>query len=29
MTFDYDAVAKGKHLEQNILLNKGDTIVVP
>ena len=29
MTFDYDAVAKGKHLEQNILLQKGDTIVVP
>ena len=29
MTFDYDAVAKGKRLEQNILLQKGDTIVVP
>ena len=28
MTFDYDAVAKGKRLEQNILLQKGDTIVV-
>lgn len=29
MPFDYDAVAKGKHLEQNIILNRGDTIVVP
>jgi len=29
LTFDYDAVSKGKHLEQNILLQKGDTIVVP
>ena len=29
MAFDYDAVAKGKRLEQNILLQKGDTIVVP
>lgn len=27
--FDYDAVAKGKALQQNILLNTGDTIVVP
>lgn len=29
INFDYDAVAKGKRLEQNILLNRGDTIVVP
>lgn len=29
MPFDYDAVAKGKHLEQNIILNRGDNIVVP
>lgn len=29
MTFDYDSVAKGKRLEQNIVLQKGDTIVVP
>lgn len=29
LNFDYDAVAKGKRLEQNILLNRGDTIVVP
>ncbi len=27
--FDYDDVAKGKRLEQNVLLNRGDTIVVP
>ena len=29
LRFDYDAAAKGKHLEQNILLDRGDTIVVP
>jgi len=29
LNFDYDAVAKGKRLEQNILLERGDTIVVP
>jgi polysaccharide export outer membrane protein len=27
--FNYDAVLKGKHREQNILLSPGDTIVVP
>lgn len=27
--FDYDAVLKGKHMELNILLTAGDTIVVP
>jgi len=27
--FDYDDVSKGKHLEQNIFLKPGDTIVVP
>ncbi len=27
--FDYDDVSKGKHLEQNITLKPGDTIVVP
>lgn len=27
--FDYDAVSKGDHLEQNIKLHKGDVIVVP
>jgi len=27
--FDYDDVSRGKHLEQNILLKPGDTIVVP
>lgn len=29
LNFDYDDVAKGKRLEQNFLLNTGDTIVVP
>lgn len=29
LPFDFDAVAKGKHLEQNISLIPGDTIVVP
>jgi polysaccharide export outer membrane protein len=29
MRFDYGSVAKGKHLEQNILLQSGDTVVVP
>jgi polysaccharide export outer membrane protein len=28
-TFDYDAVLKGEHMEQNILLHPDDTIVVP
>jgi len=27
--FDYDDVSTGKHLEQNIILKPGDTIVVP
>lgn len=27
--FDYEAVSKGKQLEQNIVLNRGDVIVVP
>ena len=27
--FNYDDVSKGKHLEQNIFLKEGDTIVVP
>jgi polysaccharide export outer membrane protein len=27
--FRYDDVAKGRHLEQNILLRSGDTVVVP
>ncbi len=27
--FDYDDVSQGKHLEQNITLKPGDTIVVP
>ena len=27
--FDYDDVSQGKHLEQNIILKPGDTIVVP
>jgi polysaccharide export outer membrane protein len=29
ITFDYDDVAKGKALEQNVLLERGDVIVVP
>ncbi|NPA95734.1 MAG: polysaccharide export protein [Thermodesulfobacteria bacterium] len=29
LEFDYDEVSKGKHLEQNIILKPGDTIVVP
>ncbi len=29
LPFNYDAVIKGKHPEQNILLQPGDTIVVP
>lgn len=29
LSFDYDEVAKGKHLEQNIQLKRGDVIVVP
>lgn len=27
--FDYDDVSRGKHLEQNITLKPGDTIIVP
>jgi len=27
--FDYDDVSKGKHLEQNILLQNGDVVVIP
>jgi polysaccharide export outer membrane protein len=27
--FDYDEVVRGQHLEQNIVLEKGDVIVVP
>ena len=27
--FDYDDVLKGKHLEQNIILEAGDTVTVP
>jgi polysaccharide export outer membrane protein len=27
--FDYDDVSEGKHLEQNIVLKRGDVIVVP
>jgi polysaccharide export outer membrane protein len=29
LEFDYDEVAKGKRLEQNIFLKPGDTIIVP
>jgi polysaccharide export outer membrane protein len=29
LPFNYDAVIKGKHPEQNILLQPGDTVVVP
>ena len=29
LRFDYDEVAKGKNLEQNIRLHRGDVIVVP
>jgi len=29
MMFDYDDVAKGKHLEQNITIKRGDVIIVP
>jgi polysaccharide export outer membrane protein len=29
MSFNYDAVRKGKKLEQNIELMAGDTVVVP
>lgn len=29
LKFDYDSVSKGKQLEQNILLNRGDVVVVP
>lgn len=29
LRFDYDAVAKGKALEQNVSLERGDVIVVP
>jgi polysaccharide biosynthesis/export protein len=27
--FDYDAVLKGQHMESNINLTPGDTVVVP
>jgi polysaccharide export outer membrane protein len=27
--FNYDAVIKGKHMEQNVVLRPGDTVVVP
>jgi polysaccharide biosynthesis/export protein len=27
--FDYDDVAEGKHMEQNIILRRGDIIIVP
>jgi polysaccharide export outer membrane protein len=27
--FRYNDVAKGRHLEQNILLQSGDTVIVP
>lgn len=27
--FNYSSVAKGKHLEQNVILRKGDVVVVP
>ena len=29
LPFNYDAVIKGKHAEQNIVLHPGDTIIVP
>ena len=29
LPFNYSAVLKGEHMEQNILLSPGDTIVVP
>jgi polysaccharide biosynthesis/export protein len=29
LPFDYKAVIKGEHMEQNILLKPGDTVVVP
>jgi polysaccharide export outer membrane protein len=29
LRFRYDDVAKGRHLEQNILLQSGDTVIVP
>jgi polysaccharide export outer membrane protein len=29
MDFDYDDVASGKHLEMNVILQAGDTVVVP
>jgi hypothetical protein len=29
MSFRYDEVARGRHLEQNVLLQTGDTVVVP
>jgi hypothetical protein len=27
--FDYDKAAKGKSLEQNVMLDSGDVVVVP
>jgi len=29
MPFNYKEVVKGRHPEQNILLQRGDTVVVP
>lgn len=29
LPFDYDAVSDGENLEQNVLLNRGDVVVVP
>src|ERR1700756_3485787 len=29
LAFNYDAVIKGKHSEQNIILEPGDTVIVP
>lgn len=29
LTFKYDDVSRGRHLEQNVLLQTGDTVVVP
>ena len=29
LSFKYDDVARGRHLEQNVLLQTGDTVVVP
>jgi polysaccharide export outer membrane protein len=29
LSFDYDAVVKGQHMEMNVALLPGDTVVVP